>query len=77
MDAQRIGQQVEARRRELSMSRGALADAAGIAPATVRGIEQARNDPSLRTMHRVCDVLGLKITLGREGSRRRIRIDAG
>lgn len=47
----------------LGISQQDLAEFAGVGIATVKDIERGKGNPSLQTLQKILDVLGLEITL--------------
>jgi transcriptional regulator with XRE-family HTH domain len=52
---------MKSRRETLSLSQLDLAEMAGISLATVKDIERGKGNPSLATIQKVLDVLGMEI----------------
>jgi transcriptional regulator with XRE-family HTH domain len=52
---------MKSRRETLSLSQLDLAEMAGISLATVKDIERGKGNPSLSTIRKVLDVLGMEI----------------
>ena len=52
---------IKARRRELAMTREALAVKAGISGATVQRIESGKNSPNLSTLAAIADALEVPV----------------
>lgn len=50
------------RRKILALSQNDLAEMAGISLATIKDIERGSGNPSLSTVSRIVDVLGMEIT---------------
>ena len=58
-----IGEQLKARRFELGISQQTLADLSEVSINTIVGIERGTGNPSLRTLEKLCHVLGVALTL--------------
>lgn len=50
------------RRKILALSQNDLAEMAGVSLATIKDIERGSGNPSLSTVSRIVDVLGMEIT---------------
>lgn len=57
-----IGRNVRRLRRRLDLTLDLLAERAGVSKGTVIGVEQARANPSLATLSRLADALGVGVT---------------
>lgn len=57
----KIGQTVSKRRDTLKMTQEKLAAISGVSPRTIREVEQSSGNPSLETLDKLFDVLGLEI----------------
>lgn len=51
------------RRKTLGITQTDLAELAGVGIATVKDIERGKGNPSLKTLERLCTVLGFELTL--------------
>lgn len=58
-----VGQIIKARRRELGLTQNTLALLSQVGINTIVSIERGSKSPSLETLTKVADVLGLDITL--------------
>jgi predicted transcriptional regulator len=58
MDLQEV---MKSRRRALAISQQDLAEMAGVGLATVKDIERGKGNPSLSTVSRILDVLGMEV----------------
>lgn len=58
MDLQEV---MKSRRRILAISQQDLAEMAGVGLATVKDIERGKGNPSLSTVSRILDVLGMEV----------------
>lgn len=56
-----IRQIMKSRREFLGLSQEDLAQMAGISPATAKDIERGKGNPSLSTLKKILDVLGMEI----------------
>jgi putative transcriptional regulator len=60
-----LGQELRRARKEAGLTQGDRAHLAGVSERTVRTLETATGNPSLRAVVSVFDVLGLKVGVGR------------
>jgi len=58
----RIGEIMKERRGFLRISQQDLAEMADVGLATVKDIERGKANPSLLTIEKICEVLGLEMT---------------
>lgn len=58
-----IGRQIKERRVALKINQQTLADLAGVGINTIVAIERGHGNPSLKTLDRILDTLGLQIEL--------------
>ncbi|MCF0214580.1 MAG: helix-turn-helix transcriptional regulator [Muribaculaceae bacterium] len=58
-----LGDIISARRKRLGINQDALAQIAQVSIATVKDIERGKGNPSLKTLEKICEVLGLEIKL--------------
>lgn len=58
MDLQEV---MKSRRRTLAISQQDLAEMAGVGLATVKDIERGKGNPSLSTVSRILNVLGMEV----------------
>lgn len=73
--ARTIGRNVKRLRRRLDLTLDLLADRAGVSKGTVIGVEQARANPSIATLCRIADALGVGVaTLIEPDAAPRIRV---
>lgn len=56
-----LSQTMKLRRKALGISQQDLAEIAEVSLATVKDIERGRGNPSLRTVQKILDVLGMEI----------------
>ena len=61
MDLLGIGKQLESRRKELNLRQDDLAEMSGITVRTIYNIETGGGNPSMKTLARLCAILGLSI----------------
>ena len=54
---------IKARRESLQVTQKALSDLSGVALGALKKFESGRGNPTLSTLKKLCDVLGLEITL--------------
>lgn len=52
---------IKTRRQKLNLTQVDLAEMSGISLATVKDIERGKGNPSIRTVERLLDVLGLEL----------------
>lgn len=62
---EQIGIIIKERRKELGINQQDLADLAGVGINSLVAIERGKGNPSLKTLLRILDVLGLEIKLAR------------
>ena len=58
-----IAADIKKRRTRLGISQQDLAEFAGVGIATVKDIERGKGNPSLQTLQKLMEVLGLEMTL--------------
>ncbi len=58
-----IAADIKKRRTKLGISQQDLAEFAGVGIATVKDIERGKGNPSLQTLQKLLEVLGLEMTL--------------
>jgi len=58
-----IATDIKKRRMKLGISQQDLAEFAGVGIATVKDIERGKGNPSLQTLQKLLEVLGLEMTL--------------
>ena len=58
---EKIGKQISERRKKLGISQHTLADLAGVGINTLVAMERGTGNPSLSTLLKVLDCLGLKM----------------
>jgi len=56
-------QQLKARREVLSLTQEALADLSGVGLRTLKQLESGKGNPTLLTIEKLADVLGLELLL--------------
>lgn len=61
---EKIGQTIKNRRKELGVTQQEVADLAGVGINSLVAIERGKGNPSLKTLLRILEVLGLEIKLG-------------
>ena len=59
-----ILQHIKVRREELQVTQEVLAELSGVGLRTLKGIESGKANPTLETLIKILDVLGLEIKLG-------------
>ena len=62
---EQIGNIIKERRKELGINQQELADLAGVGINSLVAIERGKGNPSLKTLLRILEVLGLEIKLAR------------
>lgn len=60
-----LARELRRARKEAGLTQGDLADLAGVSERTVRALETATGNPSLRAVVSVFDVLGLQVGVAR------------
>ncbi|MBR3290865.1 MAG: helix-turn-helix transcriptional regulator [Bacteroidales bacterium] len=65
---EKIGIIIKERRKELGINQQELADLAGVGINSLVAIERGKGNPSLKTLLRILEVLGLEINLSRASS---------
>lgn len=60
-----LGLEIRRARKDAGLTQGELADLAEVSERTVRALETAIGNPSLRAVASVLNVLGLKLGVGR------------
>lgn len=55
------GEEIKIRRKTLAISQRDLAEMAGVGLATIKDIERGKGNPSLSTISRILDVLGMEV----------------
>ena len=63
MTLKEIGILIEERRRLLSLRQEDLAEMSGVTVRTIRNIEQGKGNPAFTTLEKLCDIVGLDITV--------------
>ena len=54
---------IKARRKTLAISQQDLAEMSGLGVATIKDIERGKGNPSLSTVSRILDVLGMELEI--------------
>lgn len=65
---EKIGIIIKERRKELGINQQELADLAGVGINSLVAIERGKGNPSLKTLLRILEVLGLEMNLSRASS---------
>lgn len=60
---EKVGQIIKARRKELGVTQQEVANLASVGINSLVAIERGNGNPSLKTLLRILDVLGLEINL--------------
>jgi len=55
--------QIKERRKVLAISQETLAEISGVGLRTLKQFESGKGNPTLETLHKLCDALGLEIKL--------------
>lgn len=55
------GEEIKIRRKTLAISQRDLAEMPGVGLATIKDIERGKGNPSLSTISRILDVLGMEV----------------
>ncbi|TDE07882.1 helix-turn-helix domain-containing protein [Dyadobacter psychrotolerans] len=63
MDFVSIIEAIKARRKSLKVTQNALSDLSGVALGALKKFESGKGNPTLSTLKKLCDALGLEITL--------------
>lgn len=63
MNIKEIGEAVKERRKFLKITQDDLADISGISERTLRDIEKGLANPELESLVKLCEVLGLELTI--------------
>ena len=63
MTTKEIGNTVRERRKFLKITQEDLADISGISERTLRDIEKGLANPELESLMKLCEVLGLELTI--------------
>ena len=63
MDITEIASTLRERRKFLKITQGDLADISGISERTLRDIEKGIANPELESLLKLCEVLGLELTI--------------
>ena len=58
-----LGETVRQRRKDLGITQSALADLAEVSHNTIYKFEKGQNNPSIKVIGKVLEVLGLEITI--------------
>ena len=61
MIVERVGKIVRDRRKELGITQATLADLCELSKNTIYQFERGQNNPSLRVVEKIFDVLGLRL----------------
>ena len=66
MNFETIAKYLVERRKTLKVSQRELAELSGISLHSLSNIESGKGNPTFEVLHRLCEFLGLKITVGVE-----------
>ena len=64
MNFEAIIEAIKTRRESLKVTQKALSDLSGVALGALKKFESGKGNPTLSTLKKLCDALGLEITLG-------------
>jgi len=64
MDTKEIGEKIKIRRKFLKINQDNLADIAEVSERTLRDIEKGLANPELKSLLKICEVLGLELKIG-------------
>ena len=67
MTSSEFAEQIKKRRKALKITQNDLCEISGISVATISAVENAHLDPSLSTMNKLCETLGLDIIVKARG----------
>lgn len=59
----KYGDLIKERRRILSLTQQGLSDYSGLSVRIIKSIESEKGNPSLKTMEKIADILGLELIL--------------
>ena len=63
----RYGELIKERRAELGLTQQDLSDYTGLSVRIIKSIESEKGNPSLRTLERIVEILGLEIVIKVKG----------
>ncbi|MES2701850.1 MAG: helix-turn-helix transcriptional regulator [Bacteroidota bacterium] len=63
MDIVEIGKYLEQRRRQINLRQEDLSEMSGITVKTIYNIEEGKGNPSLKTLNKLCEVLGVEVSI--------------
>ena len=63
MNAKELGKAIQLRRKSRKISQEDLAEIAGVGQRTLRDIEKGSGNPELTTLLKLCEVLGMNLTI--------------
>ncbi len=63
MDLIGIGKQLEKRRKDINLRQEDLAEMSGVTVRTIYNIEEGKGNPSLKTLSKLCEILGLEMSI--------------
>lgn len=63
METQELGNRIKERRRILRIQQQDLSEIAGVALHTLSDIESGKGNPTLQSINKICDVLGMEVQL--------------
>jgi y4mF family transcriptional regulator len=61
MELKEIGKQIQERRKQINLRQEDLAEMSGVTARTIYNIEEGKANPSYKTLHQLCEVLGFEI----------------
>ncbi len=63
----KISDIIKARREEVRITQQELADFSGVSLRTIKSIELDKGNPSVKTLEKIIDILGMEISLNVKG----------
>ena len=63
MDLEEVAKQIVERRKEMNLRQEDLAEMSGVTSRTIYNIEEGKGNPSFKTLSKLCDILGLEISV--------------
>ena len=63
MTIRQIGEIILARRKDLRLRQEDVAEMSGVTVRTLHNIEEGKGNPSVKTLSRLCHILGLEISI--------------
>lgn len=63
MHSEKLGKTIKTRREILAITQSDLAELSGMGLRTLKAIENGRSNPTLETLNKLMDVLGLELSI--------------